>query len=341
MLAVGASPVLSQGSQPAQVRVMLSSERIAGFSEHTKTMLGLFDTTRLVVERDRFLAPGSRRDPLQALVGPARREAEGAPFPGPKEPVVMVEIDGHAVAYPLGVLTYHSVVNDTIGAVPVTVWYDPISNGMAVFRRDPAPTREGVARDPLELRVAGLLLHGSSVLYDRASKALFSPIEGRGLSGAYAGSTLEFLPYRIVSFEEFRSIRRAGEVIERPRETSFDYSVNPYADFQTDPSVVYMQTTTDQRAHPKTPGIGVAGGPPGSEAHFVPYIALRDRERTVMTDAGPVVLTLTPEGTVHVRECPPGAVVSQAYFANWVSAHTRSAIILAIDVRDLPSGSPR
>lgn len=318
---------------------MLSSDRVAGFAEHTKTMLGLFDTGSLVVERDRFLAPGSRRDPLPAITDPTRRAAEGADFPSPKDPVVLVEIDGLAVAYPLGVLTYHCVVNDSIAGVPVAVWYDPISNGLAVFRRDPEPVRAGAERAALELRVAGLLLHGSSALYDRATKALFSPIEGRGLSGAYAGSTLEFLPHRIVSFEEFRTIRRAGEVLERPGGTSFDYSINPFADYQRDPGVVYMQLTSDQRAHPKTPGIGVAGGPPGAESHFVPYAALVNGERTVFTDAGPVVLALTPEGTANVKECPPGAVVTQAYFANWVSAHTRSSLMMAVDVRELPRGA--
>lgn len=325
--------------QPGAIRVMLTQDRVAGFAEHTRTMLGLFDTTGLVVARDRLLAPGSRRDPLNAVVDPVRRAAEGADFPGVKEPIVMLEVEGVSVAYPMSVLTYHGVVNDTIGATPVAIWHDPISNGIAAFRRDVTPARGGERDAPVEFRLAGLLLHGSSVLYDRASKSLFSPIEGRGLSGAFAGAPLEFLPFRVITFGEFLAIRKDGETISKPQGTPFDYAANPFGDFQREPGLVYMELTRDGRAHPKTPGVGIASGPPGSEAVFLPMAAIMTEDRTVMTGAGGVVVGVTPEGAVHVKECPPGAVVTQAYFANWVSAHTRSNLTLAVEVRDLPQKS--
>lgn len=269
----------------------------------------------------------------------------------------MVEVDGMAVAYPLGVLIYHSVINDTIGEIPVAIWHDPISGGLAAFRRDVTPNRAiSGSETAREFRLAGLLLHGSSVLYDRATKSLFSPLEGRGLSGPFADARLESLAFRIVSFDEFRAIRRAGEVVSRPMGTPFDYSVNPYAEFQRDPGIVYMQVTSDQRAHPKASGVGIASAAPGApeapgapgapgarvtDAFFVPITSLDKGDRSFMTEAGSVVVGLTPEGTVHIKECPPGVTVAQAYFANWVSAHPASTLAVSVDVRDLPVSQPR
>lgn len=332
----------SQNQTPAGVRVMITSDRVAGFADHTTMMLGLFDTSGLVVTRERFLAPGSRRDPLSALVAPARRPADGADFPGAKEPVVMLEVDGLAVAYPLGALIYHAVINDTIGDTPVAIWYDPISGGLAAFRRD-VPARRAIsgAETPREFRLSGLLLHGSSVLYDRGTKSLFSPLEGRGLSGPFADARLDSLPFRVLSFDEFRAIRRAGEVVARPMGTTFDYSVNPYAEFQLDPGIVYMQVTNDQRTHPKASGVGIASPTPERNAFFVPLTALDKGDRSFMTDAGSVVVGLTPEGTVVIKECPPGVTVAQTYFANWVSAHPTSSLAVSVDVRDLPISQPR
>jgi hypothetical protein len=40
-----------------------------------------------------------------------------------REPVLALEIKGDARAYPLHILTWHEVVNDTVGGVPVAVNY--------------------------------------------------------------------------------------------------------------------------------------------------------------------------------------------------------------------------
>src|SRR5690606_33115501 len=151
--------------------------------EHTKAHLGFFDTSNAgPVPLESFISPGAQRDPLPAITSPTRRAANDAPFPPRADQVVEVVVDGEAVAYPLSILTYHGVVNDTIAGTPVAIWHDPISNGLAVFRRDVSPTRDGKEelREPREFRLAGLLVHGSAALYDAQSRSLFSPLDGLG-----------------------------------------------------------------------------------------------------------------------------------------------------------------
>ena len=63
----------------------------------------------------------------------SRREA--ASFLDEREPVIVIEIDGDARAYPARILLWHEIVNDEVGGVPVSVTYCPLCNTGVVFRR--------------------------------------------------------------------------------------------------------------------------------------------------------------------------------------------------------------
>jgi len=39
------------------------------------------------------------------------------------EPVITVTTNGHSKIYPLRILTWHEIVNDSVGGVPVAVTY--------------------------------------------------------------------------------------------------------------------------------------------------------------------------------------------------------------------------
>lgn len=49
------------------------------------------------------------------------------------EPVIAIEIGSEARAYPLSMLTYHEIVNDSPGGVSITVTYCPLCNASIVF----------------------------------------------------------------------------------------------------------------------------------------------------------------------------------------------------------------
>ena len=52
------------------------------------------------------------------------------------EPVVALEIDGDARAYPIRAMVWHEIVNDTVGGVPVSVTYCPLCNSAATYVRE-------------------------------------------------------------------------------------------------------------------------------------------------------------------------------------------------------------
>ncbi|MCI0545400.1 MAG: DUF3179 domain-containing protein, partial [Actinobacteria bacterium] len=75
------------------------------------------------------------RDMIPPIDAPRFEEAATSIWIDDREPGVMLEIDGDARFYPLSVMTWHEIVNDVVGDVPVAVTYCPLCNTGLVFDR--------------------------------------------------------------------------------------------------------------------------------------------------------------------------------------------------------------
>jgi hypothetical protein len=66
--------------------------------------------------------------------------------------VLAVDIDGDVRAYPVQILMWHEIVNDTVGGIPVAVTYCPLCNSaLAYDRRIEGRTMEFGTRSAVEL----------------------------------------------------------------------------------------------------------------------------------------------------------------------------------------------
>jgi len=122
----------------------------------------------------------------------------------PSDKVIGVVIDGAPRAYPLRVLVWHEVVNDTVSGVPILVTYNPLSEGIAVFDRR-------VAGQTPTFGVSGLLYQSNLLMYDRAAtraaQSLWSQLQARAISGpaAAAGRSLELVPFALAKWEDWQT----------------------------------------------------------------------------------------------------------------------------------------
>ena len=107
---------------------------------------------------------------------------------------------GIARAYPLRLLNWHEVINDTLGGQPVAITYSPLCDSSVGFRRM-------VADKVQEFGVSGLLLNSNLIMYNRqsgaADESLWSQLQCRAIAGPAAASqqTLEVLPIAVVSWQ--------------------------------------------------------------------------------------------------------------------------------------------
>lgn len=85
------------------------------------TALGQWDFTRHSIPVDEILAGGPPRDGIPALTNPDYLPVAQADYMRPDEQVLGVFLNGAARAYPTRILSWHELINDRFGDLPVLV----------------------------------------------------------------------------------------------------------------------------------------------------------------------------------------------------------------------------
>ena len=182
---------------------------------------------RRLIEYDEIRSGGPPRDGIRSIDDPkfiSPEEASG--WLVGNEPVIALEIDGDARAYPLQIVTWHEIVNDVIGEVPAVVTFCPLCNSALAFDRR-------VDGSVFEFGVSGLLRNSDLIMYDRTTETLWQQFTGEGIVGDLTGTRLTFLPTAIVSFDDFRKANPDGSVLSRDTGLRGSYGTNPYAGYDT------------------------------------------------------------------------------------------------------------
>ncbi len=202
------------------------------------TLPGEFTTdfTRHSVPYTELISGGPPKDGIPSIDAPQFvTPAEADAWLDPVEPVVLMELNGEARAYPLQILTWHELVNDTLGGVPVTVTFCPLCNTAAVFERI-------VAGQVLDFGSSGRLRYANLVMYDRQTESWWQQATGEAIVGELTGAQLNFFPAAIVSWQDFLDAHPHGLVLSRETGYNRDYGRNPYSgydDFNQSPFLSY------------------------------------------------------------------------------------------------------
>ncbi|MFQ5554363.1 MAG: DUF3179 domain-containing protein [Acidimicrobiia bacterium] len=169
-----------------------------------------------------------------------------------QEAVVALEVNGEARAYPVQLLIWHEIVNDTVGGVPVAVTYCPLCNSAVTYVR----TVRGVETT---FGTSGRLFASALVMYDRATESLWTHFDGRAVIGILAGDELEAIASPLMSWADFKDAYPDAQVMD-PASTGFsrDYGRNPYVGYDDEESFPFLyRGTVDERAKAKQRVVGV------------------------------------------------------------------------------------
>ena len=213
------------------------------------------DLTKALVPLHEIIPGGPPPDGIPPIDRPVFvTPAAAARWLTPKEPVLALEIGGEARAYPLQILMWHEIVNDTVGGTPVVVTYCPLCNSGLVFER-----RVGGAL--LDFGTSGKLYRSDLVMYDRQSHSLWAQMEGRAIVGQHAGTRLVALPANTLAFEDWRGAHPGGKVLSRETGHARSYGTNPYEGYD-EPTLgpFLFQGRLDPRRPPKERVVGVKIG---------------------------------------------------------------------------------
>lgn len=183
------------------------------------------NTDKRIIELDELQQGGPGKEGIPAIARPVFvKTGHARQWLKPNEPVISLTANDEAKAYPLQILIWHEIVNDTIAGVPVAVTFCPLCYSANAFDRT-------VQTRTYTFGVSGMLRHSDMVMFDRQTESLWQQISGQAIVGDMVGSRLKRLPAQIISFEQFRSAYEQGLVLSRNTGFRRDYGRNPYAGY--------------------------------------------------------------------------------------------------------------
>jgi hypothetical protein len=182
------------------------------------------DFAKRTVDLSEIRSGGPSKDGIPAIDNPQFKPVREVSDLAATEPVITLRIHADARAYPLRILTWHEIVNDTIGGVPVAVTYCPLCNAAIAFDRR-------VQGRVLDFGTTGKLRNSDLVMYDRQTESWWQQYTGTAIVGDLAGLELKLLPTRVESFERFAREHPEGLVLVPNDPSLRAYGANPYVGY--------------------------------------------------------------------------------------------------------------
>jgi hypothetical protein len=209
-----------------------------------------------LVNPDEIISGGPPPDGIPPIDNPQFVSIEEADeWLGTNEAIIYLEINDEVHGYPVQILIWHEIVNDTVGGVPVAVTYCPLCNSAVSYRRE-------VGGEVTTFGTSGRLFASALVMYDRFTESLWTHFDGRAVVGALTGRQLEPIPSPLLGWTDFKQAFPGAMVLDRDA-TGFGrpYGENPYQGYDDSFTEPFLFTgTVDDRAASKQRVVGVSTG---------------------------------------------------------------------------------
>ncbi len=279
-----------------------------------------FQLAPSLVPVEEILAGGPPRDGIPALDTPSFAPAAASDWDD-DEHVVGVSVAGESRAYPLAILVWHELVNDSLGGAPILVSYCPLCGTAMVFDRR-------VGGRAQRFGVSGLLYLSDLLLYDRGTESLWSQISATAVTGPSRGKRLELLRSRVVRWGAWRETHPQTTVLTRDTGHQRAYGETPYAGYSASEALRFP-VPLDRRYHPKTPTVGMrlrGGDTRAYPANEVVAAGGVVRESFAGRD---VTVAYDPEDGSFEVEAPKDVEVIEGFWFAWAAFHPDTSVYRA------------
>jgi len=299
---------------------VLTAALLLGAPAPAQTVRNGFVLEPASVPTDEILAGGPPRDGIPALDHPATVPAARADWED-DDLVLGVVAGGEARAYPVAILNWHELVNDTLGDEAILVSFCPLCGTGMVFERR-------VGGKVRRFGVSGLLFRSDLLMYDRESESLWSQISAEAVTGALLGERLRLL--RSSTDEWGRWKREHPETTVLSRETGHprDYGRSPYGSYAQSRDVMFP-VPRDPRYHPKMPTLGLRVPGEGARAYPASELARAGGSVEERFLDRSVRVAYDPDRQVFDVVAPPEVEVVEGFWFAWAAFHPETSVYTA------------
>ncbi len=198
---------------------------------------------KTIIRLDEIRWGGVRRDGIPPLNKPAMIAARDAAWLHGEDIVFGVAIDGDVRAYPKRILAWHEMFKDRIGGRELAGVYCTLCGALVLYD----VVIGGVHH---ELGTSGFLYRSNKLMYDHATKSMWSTLTGTPVVGALVGKGIELKPLYVVTttWQEWRQRHPQTQVLSLDTGHRRDYSEGAaYRDYFNNDRLMFGVPERDDR----------------------------------------------------------------------------------------------
>ena len=193
------------------------------------------------------------KDCIPSIDHPKFLPAKKAVFMKDEDMIMGFASGREARAYPIKILNWHEIVNDSFQKKPIVATFCPLCMTGRVFERL-------VNDETLEFGVSGMLLNSNLVMYDRKADSLWSQFAGEALVGPKRGTKLKQIQSDIILWKDW--VKKHPNTLVLSNETGFerDYEKYPYTNYRESDEVYFPLEHEDKSRFAKEIVYGIVLG---------------------------------------------------------------------------------
>ncbi len=279
-----------------------------------------FNFSKHSIPLDEILSGGPSKDGIPALLKPKFVLASKATFLKDNDRVLGLAWEKDAKAYPIRILNWHEIVNDTLDRRPVLISYCPLcGTGMAFDTV--------LNNKKYTFGVSGLLYKSDVLMYDHQTESLWSQIKQEAVTGDLTGSRLILLPLIHTTWGRWKA--EHPNTMGLSPETGYlrDYSRDPYVSYARSPRLMFPSGKQDERLGPKDWVLGIELD---GVIKAYPFTELQQVAPSVSDSLGSKSITINFDPatrTAWVEDAGGRDVPSVvAYWFAWIAFHPKTEV---------------
>ena len=226
-------------------------------------------------------------------------------------------VNGQAIAYPLVVLMWHWILNDTVEDQAVVVIFCQLCGSGMLYERS-------FADRVLTFNASGLLYRYEMLLYDNETKSLWSWGSDSSVAGSLKNTALASIDSKITTLKSWLEQNPGSLIAEAPSKvTGIDYQFTPNDTSALGESVFTGLRITAEQIHPYTPVVGVMTG---DQPVAIPASEVLHANGKVTLDLGNETLDVTFDVDRQIFTTSSDVEVTVTDLMTWRKTHPATNI---------------
>ncbi len=283
-----------------------------------------FDLDDALIPANQIFSGGPEKDGIPAIDNPKFIKIRAASFMKDSDRVLGITINGTSKAYPIKILNWHEIVNDSIAGVSFAITYCPLCGTGIAFDSN-------INGQILNFGVSGLLYNSDVLLYDRETGSLWSQLLSKAVTGNHKGTNLKSLPTIHTTWANWKQLQPSSLILSTETGYKRSYSKSPYSGYEQSRDLYFPVTNkAPARYHPKEKVLGLTLG---KKSKAYPFIELNKNNKSLFTDiVNETSLTIhwnKKEQTGYITD-EQGTIIAtvQSYWFAWYAFHPDTDVFI-------------